>query len=58
VASVNSARAALLILTVYDDVGVLALDPVADEVLVLEAGAVDAEPEADATDEPVAWAVL
>ncbi|MFM0631956.1 hypothetical protein [Paraburkholderia xenovorans] len=38
-------------LTVYDDVDVLELDPVADEALVLDAGAVDAELEVDAADE-------
>jgi len=37
-------------LTVYDDVAVPALDPVAEEALVPEAGAVDAEPGVDATD--------
>jgi hypothetical protein len=36
-------------------VGVLALDPVADVVLlVLDAGTADAEPDVDATDESVA----
>jgi|OM-RGC.v1.038490801 hypothetical protein len=45
-------------LTVYDDVDVLALDPAADEALALAAGAVDAEPEVDATDGPCACAVL
>ena len=34
--------------TVYDDVDALALDPVAEEALVPEAGAVDAEPDVDA----------
>jgi hypothetical protein len=38
------ARAALLMLTVYDDVGVLTLDPAADVALVLDAGVADAEP--------------
>jgi hypothetical protein len=54
------ARAALLMLTVYDDVGVLALDPDADVVLVLdvEAGAAAAEPELDAMDDPVACVML
>ncbi|WP_174387052.1 hypothetical protein [Burkholderia metallica] len=45
-------------LTVYEDVDVLALDPAAEEALVLAAGAVDADPEVDATDGPVACAVL
>ncbi|CAB3774287.1 hypothetical protein LMG29542_07695 [Paraburkholderia humisilvae] len=32
----------------YDDIDALALDPVADEALVLDAGDADAEPEVDA----------
>ncbi|WP_167387450.1 hypothetical protein [Paraburkholderia susongensis] len=45
-------------LTVYDDVDVLVLDPVADEALVPDAGAVDAEPEVDAVDEGAACTML
>jgi hypothetical protein len=52
------ARAALLMLTVYDDVGVLALDPVADVALESDVGAAPADPEVDATDDPVACVVL
>ncbi|WP_167042550.1 hypothetical protein [Burkholderia sp. Ax-1724] len=49
------ARAALLMLTVYDEVVELVDDPVDDEALLLDAGAVDADAEAepDATAEPV-----
>jgi len=49
------ARAALLMLTVYDEVAELAGDSVDDEALLLDAGAAEAEPEAepDATAEPV-----
>ncbi|WP_158608953.1 hypothetical protein [Paraburkholderia sp. RAU2J] len=52
------ACAALLILTVYDGVAVLAFDPVPDETLVFEVGAVGAEFELGAADEPVVCAVL
>ncbi|MFM0430153.1 hypothetical protein PQQ75_14150 [Paraburkholderia aspalathi] len=48
-------------LTVYDDADeadVLVLDPVADEALVLDADALDAEPDVDAADEAGACAVL
>lgn len=38
-------------LTVYDDVGVLVLDLVADEAVVLNADAVDAELEVNAVGE-------
>lgn len=44
--------------TVYDDVDVLVLDPAAEEAVALAAGAVDADPEVDATDGPGACAVL
>jgi hypothetical protein len=59
-ASAINARAALLILTVYDDVGVLVLEPVADEAVVPERddGGVDAEPELDVTDGLTACAAL
>lgn len=52
------ARAALLMLTVYDEVGVLVPDPVVDVVLALDVGAADAEPDVDATDEPAAAIVF
>ncbi|MBN3847592.1 hypothetical protein G3N58_12235 [Paraburkholderia sp. Ac-20342] len=42
------ARAALLMLTVYDEVVELVDDPVDDEALLLDAGAVDADADADA----------
>ncbi|MFM0557273.1 hypothetical protein P0D69_40925 [Paraburkholderia sediminicola] len=47
-------------MTVYDDVDVLVLDPVADEavVLVRDAGVADAEPEFDVTDEAEACTAL
>jgi hypothetical protein len=45
-------------LTVYDDADVLVLDPVADEALVLDAGALGAELDVDAADEAGACAVL
>lgn len=44
-------------LTVYDDVDVLVLDPVADEAVVLDARAIDAELEVDAVDEGAVCAV-
>ncbi|WP_185218980.1 hypothetical protein [Paraburkholderia dinghuensis] len=49
-ASASNARAALLMLTVVDDVGALVLDPVFEEELVPDVAAVDAEPELDVTD--------
>ncbi|KAE8757690.1 hypothetical protein FSO04_22600 [Paraburkholderia madseniana] len=51
-------------LTVYDDAdeaddaGVLVLDPVAEEALVPDAGALDAELEVDAADEAAACAAF
>jgi hypothetical protein len=45
-------------LTVYDDVDVLVLEPVADEALVLDAGAADAELEVDAVDEGAVCTML
>ena len=54
--SASIARAALLILTEYDDAGVLLLDPLLEEVLALEVEAVAAAPEFDVTEPPVACA--
>ncbi|MFM0157832.1 hypothetical protein [Paraburkholderia sediminicola] len=45
-------------LTVYDDPDVLVLDPVAEEALVPDAGALAAELEVDAVDVADACAVL
>ncbi|HEX3381744.1 MAG TPA: hypothetical protein VHU21_18405 [Paraburkholderia sp.] len=47
-------------LTVYDDEVVLVVDPVDDELLVPDVGAVDVafEPEPDVTAEPVAAVVV
>lgn len=51
-ASAINARAALLMLTVYDEVDAVLLAVVGDDavVLVLDAGVVDAEPEFDVMD--------
>ncbi|WP_183082099.1 hypothetical protein [Paraburkholderia sp. BL23I1N1] len=45
-------------LTVYDEAEALVLDPVADDALVLDAGAVGAEPDVDAVDEADACTAL
>lgn len=56
--SSSIARAALLMLTEYDDAGVLLLDPLLEDALALDVEAVGAEPEFDVTEPLVACAMF